>query len=465
MKRSELILGVLRVPLDYILGVAALVSAYFLRAGLDQSAFFKQIDFLSFPPFEVYLNLAVVGALIYSVVLALLGSYRFKRPRSFSSELKTVLVGAIVWLMVIISYYFFIREFPFSRLVFLLATFFMGVFVSCGRAAIRLLRQILLRFGIGKRWVVIVGLGESAKKLADYFRNSKNFIVVAQVGSFEKLTSQSALKGSFTELYHTSSDKLEAQQIIDYCREHHIEYHFVPEVMELHRSDYSMITMGGVPVITLSPSPLEGWQRVIKRIFDIVFSFIGLVVLSPFFALIAIIIKFDSPGTIFFRYLDDGRKATRIGERGRHFCCLKFRTMKSKTHNMRYTDLSEKNTRKGSPLVKIKDDPRVTRVGRFLRRYSIDELPQLWNVLIGEMSLVGPRPHLPEEVANYKSYHKFVLTLKPGITGLAQINGRSDLDFEQEVRLDTFYIENWSLWLDIKILFKTVGVVLKPYKE
>ena len=139
--------------------------------------------------------------------------------------------------------------------------------------------------------------------------------------------------------------------------------------------------------------------------------------------------------------------------------------MKSGTHHLRYTELAEKNIRKDSPLVKIKDDPRITRVGRFLRRFSIDELPQLWNVVKGEMSLVGPRPHLPEEVANYERHHRFVLTIKPGITGLAQISGRSDLPFEKEVRLDTYYIENWSLLLDLKILLKTVGVVLRPYRE
>jgi lipopolysaccharide/colanic/teichoic acid biosynthesis glycosyltransferase len=134
--------------------------------------------------------------------------------------------------------------------------------------------------------------------------------------------------------------------------------------------------------------------------------------------------------------------------------------MHPNTHNLRYTELADKNIRKGSPMVKIQNDPRVTRVGRFIRKWSIDELPQLWNVLKGDMSLVGPRPHLPEEVAKYEHHHKFVLALKPGITGLAQIAGRSDLDFEKEIQLDTYYIENWSLWLDIKIILKTFKVVI-----
>jgi lipopolysaccharide/colanic/teichoic acid biosynthesis glycosyltransferase len=135
------------------------------------------------------------------------------------------------------------------------------------------------------------------------------------------------------------------------------------------------------------------------------------------------------------------------------------------SHNLRYSELAHLDTRHGTPMVKIKNDPRITPIGHFLRKTSLDELPQLFNVLRGEMSLVGPRPHLPEEVARYDKHHKFVLTIKPGITGMAQVSGRSDLDFEREVKLDTYYIENWSLLLDLKILIKTILVVFKRYEE
>ena len=184
-----------------------------------------------------------------------------------------------------------------------------------------------------------------------------------------------------------------------------------------------------------------------------------MLILAPFLLIIAIAIRLDSPGTVFFRFLDDGKKVLRIGARGEPFHCLKFRTMKTGTHNMRYDELADRNLRKGSPLVKIKDDPRITRVGKFLRRFSIDELPSLWNVLKGEMSLVGPRPHLPEEVLKYEGRHKFLLTIAPVLPPPFR---RSDLPFE-EARLDTYYIENWSLALDLRILFKTVFVVLKSY--
>lgn len=134
------------------------------------------------------------------------------------------------------------------------------------------------------------------------------------------------------------------------------------------------------------------------------------------------------------------------------------------TDSMRYKELAQKNIRTDGPMVKIKDDPRITRIGKIIRRLSVDELPELFLVLKGEMSLVGPRPHLPEEVAKYEHHHKKVLTIKPGISGLAQISGRSDLNFEDEVKLDTYYIENWSMLLDISILLRTPFAVVRPRK-
>ncbi|MFA6369613.1 MAG: sugar transferase, partial [Patescibacteria group bacterium] len=183
--------------------------------------------------------------------------------------------------------------------------------------------------------------------------------------------------------------------------------------------------------------------------------------LSPVFLLTALAIKLDSRGPVFFSRRDDGTPVTRVGESGRPFRYFKFRSMRDKVDSMRYNELADRNIRGDGPMVKIKDDPRVTRVGKFIRRFSIDELPELFLVFAGKMSLVGPRPHLPEEVAKYEHHHKKTLTIKPGITGLAQVSGRSDLLFEEEVKLDVYYIENWSLLLDFSILLKTPAAVLK----
>jgi exopolysaccharide biosynthesis polyprenyl glycosylphosphotransferase len=237
----------------------------------------------------------------------------------------------------------------------------------------------------------------------------------------------------------------------------------VPDVLSMERSNLEFLQFGKIPVLHLRPTSLEGWGKVWKRLIDIFGSIVGLIALSPLLIAIAIAIKLDSKGPVLFTQLDDGSPALRIGQYGRPFQFFKFRTMAPNSHNKRYEELAEHNIRKG-PIVKIKNDPRVTRLGHFLRRFDLDELPQLWNVLKGDMSLIGPRPHLPEEVKNYQNHHYFLLHIKPGMTGWAQVNGRSDLDFEDEVKLDSYYIRNWSLILDFKILFKTIAVIFQKHQ-
>ena len=210
--------------------------------------------------------------------------------------------------------------------------------------------------------------------------------------------------------------------------------------------------MMGRPYIEVKRAALDGWGRVAKRILDIIFSFLSLIILSPFFVLLGVIIKLDSSGPIFIAL-------TRVGQRGKLFKLYKFRSMVKNAEQLK-KDLIAQNERKDGPLFKMKNDPRVTRLGRFIRRYSIDELPQLLNVFKGQMSLVGPRPHQPDEVSQYDYNQKELLFIKPGMTGLAQVSGRSGLSFGEEVRLDLFYVHQWSIWLDLKILLKTIVVVL-----
>ncbi|WP_426623026.1 sugar transferase [Leifsonia sp. McL0607] len=208
-----------------------------------------------------------------------------------------------------------------------------------------------------------------------------------------------------------------------------------------------------LPIIEVEPADRSITKRRGKRAFDLVFSFIGLVVALPLIAVCAILIKLDSRGPVFFQQ-------TRIGRDGNEFEIHKMRTMRMGAEH-EIADLQDQNEGSG-PLFKIKDDPRVTRVGRFLRKTSIDEFPQLWNVLRGEMSLVGPRPPLPSEVAEYDRASLRRLIVKPGMTGLWQVNGRSDLTWEQGVRLDLFYVENWSIGGDLHIMFQTVAVMIRP---
>jgi lipopolysaccharide/colanic/teichoic acid biosynthesis glycosyltransferase len=219
----------------------------------------------------------------------------------------------------------------------------------------------------------------------------------------------------------------------------------------------------------LRHTPLDGWGRVAKKFFDLIFGVLVIVIASPIYLLTTLAILLETGRPIIY-------KNQRVGIRGKKFFTYKFRSMYQKDSTgpqfgeggikaleKEEALIKEKNTRVG-PIYKIADDPRVTRVGRFIRRWSIDELPQFFNVLKGEMSIVGPRPHQPREVDQYESEYPTVFTLKPGITGLAQISGRSDLSFDEEMKLDIFYIEKWSIFLDLIIFLKTPFVILKKRK-
>ncbi|HWI09675.1 MAG TPA: exopolysaccharide biosynthesis polyprenyl glycosylphosphotransferase, partial [Solirubrobacteraceae bacterium] len=227
----------------------------------------------------------------------------------------------------------------------------------------------------------------------------------------------------------------------------------VPNYFELFASNATIEDLEGIPVVSLPPMRLSSSVLVLKRSFDIVVCGLGLLVLSPMLAIVAVLIKLDTRGPVFFRQ-------RRCGRAGREFRIVKFRTMVDGAERHRFELAGLNDMTDGGPLFKIKDDPRITRVGRFLRRTSIDELPQLWNVLKGEMSLVGPRPFVVHESEQITGWAGRRLETTPGITGLWQVLGRNDLPFEEMVKLDYIYVTNWSLWWDLKILCQTIPVVL-----
>lgn len=239
--------------------------------------------------------------------------------------------------------------------------------------------------------------------------------------------------------------------ILRLCESAGVEVRLPTNFFSLKLAKSAVSMYGDMPVIDLYTSPKMGFQLVLKRFIDIAASLVLLLAFSPFFALAAVLIKVTSPGPVFFRQ-------PRLGYNGRLFDCLKFRTMVENAEELKET-LSHLNEVSG-PVFKIKNDPRVTKVGRTLRKTSMDELPQLINVLKGEMSLVGPRPPVPSEVKQYDLSQLRRLSVKPGITCLWQVNGRSSVAFEKWMELDREYIDHWSLWLDFKILAKTIPAVL-----
>ncbi len=233
----------------------------------------------------------------------------------------------------------------------------------------------------------------------------------------------------------------------------HLDIRAVPDLPPGPWPDSGIDYIGEVPVVTLHREPLPGATLFLKRLLDITGAAFGLVLVGPLMAIVAVLIRLDSPGPVVY-------SAERTGAKGRRFRCYKFRSMVIDADHLK-EDLRVRNQRQG-PIFKIDDDPRITRIGRILRRYSLDELPQLWNVLCGEMSLVGPRPHPIDEVNHYELHQFRRLDVKPGITGLWQITARGCPSFELNMHLDLTYIENWSLRLDLRILARTVRVLFAP---
>jgi exopolysaccharide biosynthesis polyprenyl glycosylphosphotransferase len=251
--------------------------------------------------------------------------------------------------------------------------------------------------------------------------------------------------------FSTPADKQTVISVVDEARVNGIEVRVVPDLYDGLAWNAPVEFIGQFPTIPLHQREFPRGAFLIKRVLDVFLSSLALLVLSPVILLIALLIRMGSPGPVFYR-------AARIGRKGRTFTCLKFRTMVANADEMK-EDLAHKNERDGI-LFKMSNDPRITKVGARLRKYSLDELPQFINVLRGDMSLVGPRPPLASEVQKYDLAHLRRLDVLPGITGLWQVEARQDPSFDSYISLDTAYVENWNLLLDLRILARTVGVVL-----
>ncbi len=469
MKRSELAFSFLLVPLDFLMIVLAGISAYNLRFAQITTEIRPVIFNL---PFAEFLQILFGIAVAWLIIFAFAGLYRIKGTKSLVEELYSIVQACSTGLVLVVIILFFSRELFSSRFIVLAAWLLAILYIVIARSLVRLVQRILFSYDIGVHKVVVVGNSKTADILINRFSSQKasGYEVMKRLRDFSIETSQELeefLKNKeVDEIIQADPNltKAEILRLFDFADEHHLTFKYAADLLDAKVLKTEVDEIAGIPIVEVQRTSLEGWGRIIKRFFDIISSIILIILTSPVTIITALIIKMDSKGPVFFSQRDDGTPVYRVGQGGKLFRYFKFRSMRPGTDSMRYTELADRDLRSGSPLVKIKDDPRVTRIGRFIRRYSIDELAELFLVLRGDMSLVGPRPHLPEEVAKYEQSHKKVLTIKPGITGLAQVSGRSDLSFEEEVKLDTYYIENWSLLLDLSILLKTPWAVLRSRK-
>jgi exopolysaccharide biosynthesis polyprenyl glycosylphosphotransferase len=352
-----------------------------------------------------------------------------------------------------------------SRFIILIVWLISFIFVSIERIIIRTIQRSLYKHGIGVHRAILIGNTQAAHDLIRDFKKmpTLGYRVVAHFPEFNDAVKAElrdlAWRDKFDEVIQTDPEmpRQKVLEIIDLLNDYHLDFKYTADLLGAKMSNFEIKTYDGIPIIELKRTPLDGWGRIFKRAFDIILSIILIITFLPIMFIIALAIKLDSKGPVLFKY-------RRVGQTGKPFTFLKFRSMIKDAHKYRFDPefiAKHKDLRAGTPMMKFKNDPRITRVGKFIRRWSLDEFPQFFLVLIGKMSLVGPRPHEIEEVANYNKYQRKVLAIKPGITGLAQVSGRSDLDFDEEVKLDTYYIENWSIKLDLQILLRTPMAILK----
>jgi exopolysaccharide biosynthesis polyprenyl glycosylphosphotransferase len=465
-----------RFVIDLLLLNATFIIAYFIRYTLQLGA--EVLDIFQVP-LSAFLGSQLTFTVIFFVVLQFKGFYRLSRTTTLLDELGIIASAAAYAVLAMLALVFITRPLEVSRLMYLYLFPISLVLLGTTRWGERRLDRQLLKRGIGIRRVLVVGATDPATRimqaivetpglglrLVGYVDDEKRFSEwtlplhyrngepVPHLGQLEQLTHlidecevDELILALPANMHETIND------VINLCYENDLDFSLVPDVFELQVNTLDFQELNGVPLIGIKDNRLTGWNYLVKRALDIMLGLAALIVAAIPMAIIASAIKLDSPGPVILRQI-------RIGKHGRPFTCFKFRSMYVDADE-RFEELKKFNETGGATF-KMTDDPRRTRVGRFIRGASLDELPQIFNVLLGQMSLIGPRPGLEREIKEYEEWHYRRLEVTPGMTGLSQVSGRSKLKFDDMVRLDIYYAENWSLWLDLKILLRTIPAVLK----
>jgi len=469
-QRSKL-LG--KVTLFHDLGVTciAFVAAYLLRGWLVQVEFFRHNLMPVIYPFSHYVPLFVAFLVVWAVVGYFSSFYRdLELSNPFQLILSIVSQLVVVLIIIYAGLYLFRRE-DISRSYVLLIGGIDFALLLIGRAVsysgVSWMRDRLRRY----HYLLVVGCGPSARTIAGLIEASHGMGLrligfvdpdfgdapPANLGGYEVFP-----LGSMASILHkwvvdevifalSMQELARLEPVLQHCAEVGVKTRVQLEFLPAAYSRVYLEKFRDVPLLSLSSAPDSELRLFFKRLFDVVVAGVSLTVLSPVLASIAAMIRITSPGPVLFQQ-------TRCGLGGRGFTLYKFRSMINNAEQMR-AELHQLNELDG-PVFKISDDPRITPVGRWLRRFSLDELPQLWNILRGDMSFVGPRPAVPEEVDQYENWQKRRLRMRPGLTCTWVLEGRNHVDFKRWMQLDLTYIDNWSLWLDTKIFLRTIPIVL-----
>lgn len=465
------------VIVDLFIIVSAFVLAYVVRVQYDPRPLLTNIYAYD------YLVSFLLIAPFWILIFAILGLYHPSTYNRRLVEWAKIGIGVFIGILLILGWqYISDKDFFPARLVAVYALIGSFVLIVAEREILRFVRSRLFRYGRGVSRVLIIGNSISttdiALSLSDTEKSGYKIVAIAgpkkivptKVGAHHYSMVEQALKNlevdNITHIIQTDlyEDSVRNQKIMSAAQSSHIAYSFIPAESEFYSGKNTVDVFLGYPMINVYQTPLIGWGAIIKRIFDVFASSVLLIIFAPLLIVVAVLQKILNPGTIFYRNM-------RLSKFSRPVALLKFRTM---THlpgfDSKNVDDAAEFRAMGREDLAIEyershkapdNDPRIPAFGRFLRRSSIDELPGLFNVLRGDLSLVGPRPILPQEVKMAHGRAALLHSVKSGVTGLWQVSGRSNLDFDERIELELFYAQNWTFWLDIKILFKTVLVVIR----
>ena len=415
-----------------------------------------------------YTWIIIVFLPLWILMMTVLGMYNKTTFTYYDRILRYILHSTLISFIFLAALMYFIKETMFSRTffgVFLITTI---IFTTLERFIyVALLKKFR---GLNATNVIVIGIPELFEKFKYYLTKTNinmNIIGYVRVNSNEKIDEHIVL-GDIDNLKYILSKYVvdevvfalpkdyvgDVEEYVLMCEEMGITVRMLLDLFDLKVAKTHITAFGTMPMITFHTVTLNHFQLFAKRVIDIIGALVGLTITAVIGTFVAVLIKMESPGPAIFAQ-------NRVGMNGRIFKCYKFRSM-CVDAEARKVELAALNQVGGGLMFKVKDDPRITRVGSFIRKTSIDELPQFFNVLKGDMSLVGTRPPTMDEVGKYKTNHRRRISMKPGITGMWQVSGRSSItDFDEVVRLDTEYIDNWSIWLDLKIIIKTILVVFK----
>ncbi len=454
---------VLLMALDAVLGVAILVLASYWRFGDDWAVIWR--DVITIP--EVFL---AAYALTWVLALTLNGLYRPRARWSLLREAIDVIRATLTMAVVTFSVLFLFKLPDVSRLFLLIFFPTQAIVTIATRAALRAAFEHIRGLGYNVRHVLVLGAGVRGQAFAHKLeghrelglritgflddnpeiRLANGWEVLGGVDQLERVLHDRIVDEVVVCLPFTQWDLIDA--ITRLCEEEGKIVRIPMDVLDRAVAVGRLEELDGTPVFSIVSGPDRALALLVKRLFDVAATVLGSIVFSPVLIGIAVAIRLQDGSPVLFRQV-------RVGLHGRQFEVVKFRTMEVGAHD-KLAQLAQQNEIKG-PAFKVTNDPRITPVGRWLRRTSLDELPQLWNVLRGEMSLVGPRPPLPAEVEGYDLWHRRRLSMKPGMTGLWQVRDRREPDFDRWVASDLEYIDRWSLWLDLKILLRTIPAAIE----